>query len=607
MAKSPPQTAKSPPQTTGEVVPRAQRLWANAEALWRIVPGWLVQIPACVLIVLPFFLGLHFVHSYGVNVPWEDEWRFVTPLFEKWDAGTLSFWDFWAQHSEHRIVFAGMLEVGLGLISDWNLVLEMYVSQILLALMLGGFLYAFHRTCPAKTRLWLAVPIAFLVFSLRQYQPFIMGDGIPHIVVSGSIVGAYLCLNLANSAKRLGWKLSAAVLLATVATFSSGQGLLVWPAGLLPLVFSPLPKRRKTAIIAIWAALGTLEWIAYFWGYVKPADHPPLGFSCEYFAILGGGALFPYPVAVAAATAGAMILILAAVAVLLARQEGKLASYSFWIAILCYGILVQAQITVSRCGFATSQALSSRYAATSLLTVIGLYGILSALCTERIRPWVSAMWGGLLALVIVGVVMSTVDGHQAGAEHKAWREYNTFVFCTVNSQPDAAIPLKAMAFAEPDYMRQKIAYLENRRFNIFAPGGPSSRYLIPDANLPVLSLPAEATINQFSLDKRSGVVTAAGWAVDNTGQDLVGGVYLEVDGKLYPAYYGMKRDDVAEALKKKGSLATDRVRNCGFMRVFSLEQLGSNPHRLVMKVLTKDRSAFFKPNDPTDFNIGPPK
>ena len=107
--------------------------------------------------------------------------------------------------------------------------------------------------------------------------------------------------------------------------------------------------------------------------------------------------------------------------------------------------------------------------------MIGLYGLLSALATERIRPWVSAMWGGLLSLVIVGVAMSTVEGHQAGARPKWWREYNTFVFCTVNSQPKIAIPPKAMAFAEPDYMRQQIAYLEKHRWNIFAPGGPSSR------------------------------------------------------------------------------------------------------------------------------------
>ena len=102
----------------------------------------------------------------------------------------------------------------------------------------------------------------------------------------------------------------------------------------------------------------------------------------EYFATLGGGSLFPFlpfPEVTAAATAGALILILAAVAVLLALREGKLASYSFWIALIGYGILVQAQITVSRCGFGTPQALSSRYAVTSLLTVIGLYGLLSSL------------------------------------------------------------------------------------------------------------------------------------------------------------------------------------------------------------------------------------
>ena len=193
------------------------------------------------------------------------------------------------------------------------------------------------------------------------------------------------------------------------------------------------------------------------------------------------------------------------------------------------------------------------------------------------------------------------------AQWKWWREYNTFVFCTVNSQPDMAIPPKATAFAEPDYMRQKIAYLEKRRLNIFAPGGPSAQYAIPDAHLPVLPLPAEITINQFSFDKQSGKVTAAGWAVNKTGQDLVGGVFLDVNGVLYPAYYGIGRDDVADALKNKGFSQIDRVRRCGFMRDFSLAQLGPNPHRLVMKALKKDRTAFFQPSDPITFNIAPPQ
>ncbi len=244
----------------------------------------------------------------------------------------------------------------------------------------------------------------------------------PHIVVAGSIVGAYLWLDLWNDAKRLMWKFTAAVMSAMVATLSSGQGLLVWPAGLLPLLLAPLPKRRTITLMSIWVPSECLNGSCTSGVMSNRHAHPPLGFSLKYFATLGGGASFPY----------------------LSRQPR-----------------------------------------------------------------------------------------------------------------------------------------------------------------PVLSFPAEVQINQFGLDKQSGAVTAAGWAVDKTGPDLVGGVYLEVDGKLYATYYGINRDDVAEALKSKGSLNTDRLKACGFMRVFSLAQLGPNPHRLVMKVLNKERTAFFKPGDSVYFNIAP--
>ena len=125
----------SPAHKTGETVQAPAPLGSpsgSAAALWKSVPNWLVQSPACVLLVLPFLLGLYFVHSYGVNVPWEDEWAYVLPLFQKWDAGTLSFWDFWAQHRTPNRVREDARSRSRPAFG-WNLVLEMYVTQILLA------------------------------------------------------------------------------------------------------------------------------------------------------------------------------------------------------------------------------------------------------------------------------------------------------------------------------------------------------------------------------------------------------------------------------------------------------------------------------------------
>jgi hypothetical protein len=69
----------------------------------------------------------------------------------------------------------------------------------------------------------------------------------------------------------------------------------------------------------------------------------------------------------------------------------------------------------------------------------------------------------------------------------------------------------------------------------------------------------------------------------------VGGVFLEIDGKFYPTYYGWSRDDVVQ------SLAAPKARDCGFRREFSISQLGPGEHMFRTWVLAADGSAYYQP------------
>ena len=76
-----------------------------AESVTRLRSSGLLRRLPWALLLLPVLQGFWYVHCYGVNVPWGDQWDGMAPLFEKWFAGTLSFGDFWAQHNEHRCLF----------------------------------------------------------------------------------------------------------------------------------------------------------------------------------------------------------------------------------------------------------------------------------------------------------------------------------------------------------------------------------------------------------------------------------------------------------------------------------------------------------------------
>jgi hypothetical protein len=85
-----------------------------------------------------------------------------------------------------------------------------------------------------------------------------------------------------------------------------------------------------------------------------------------------------------------------------------------------------------------------------------------------------------------------------------------------------------------------------------------------------------------------------GWALDTQARDVAGGVYLEIDGNLYPAYYGFPRDDVVKHFGASGYRS-------GFQAGIPVSAIGKGSHTLALKVLTKDGKRFYAP--PETFRV----
>lgn len=92
-------------------------------------------------------------------------------------------------------------------------------------------------------------------------------------------------------------------------------------------------------------------------------------------------------------------------------------------------------------------------------------------------------------------------------------------------------------------------------------------------------------------------VTIRGWALDDAEQDLAGGVYIDIDGTLYPAYYGTRRDDVANFFQQA------RYRYSGFQFGIPAEKLGKGRHTLSIKVLTKREKAYYVTPQKINFDL----
>jgi hypothetical protein len=552
-----------------------------------------LQVVACLLILLPVLQALHFVYLYGVNVIWGDQLNGMYPFFQQWYDGTLGFWDFFRLHNEHRHAFPRFLMFGVGLLTGWNNLAEMYLVVAGLTLNLAMILYVFRRRCRSPHCLWLMVPVAFLVLGVRQYENLLWGVQISLQLPTTAALAAFLCLDLLNDPRRVALKLAGALAAATVATFSAAQGLLVWPVGVVPLLLVPLKRPARVSALTLWITIGAIQWIAYFWSAVASKSPIPLHMSWSYLASIIGASLFPLPDV--SLLGGIMIVALTAFAVWVALRQNSGGSCSFWLACIAWAFLISLQTTLGRSGFGLPQALTSRYTTFTLLIVVGVYGILSCVGSEKPGRVITAAWGALFSLIFLGVSLSTLDAYQAGAETRQLREYEAFVFTTSESQPEAVVKGVAGHLASAPQVRDCLEFLKRHHWNVFATSELSERYAPPGPNVTKTFVTVAEPRSQLNIVEEEGVLRAVGWVTDLFGNDNVGGVFLEVDGKFYPAYYGVRCEELVQMLQ------SDRVRRSGFQRAFLPSQFGKGPHCMTLWALSKDGRSLMATSAPTEF------
>jgi len=88
-----------------------------------------------------------------------------------------------------------------------------------------------------------------------------------------------------------------------------------------------------------------------------------------------------------------------------------------------------------------------------------------------------------------------------------------------------------------------------------------------------------------------------GWAVDSQAKDTAGGVYIEIDGKLYWAYYGFPRDEVVTHFNIPAYSAS------GFQLAIPESSVGKGQHTLSIKILTKDKKAYYSTEESVSFEV----
>ena len=400
--------------------------------------------PAVLLVAAAAAAYADYVHQFSVNVPFQDEWAMVI-LYRLTVQGRLTLSALWTQHNENRMLFPNLLMLGLDHLSHFNTQLEIYVSAGILVLAVAGLAWLYRHTV-GGSMLWF-VPAAFILFSWLQYAVALQGFAIALYLVVLCLVVALWAL---TAAERNPLFLLLGLAAATVASYSSAQGLAVWAAGIVFLLARPRERRQLLIWVATACAISAIYWIGFVWsdtgGGVRWAlAHPAL--SLHYFYLLAGGT-FPTSQrlhvgldTLTAVGAGILFMGLAAFGYWLWRR-----SAGEWLAVplslIAFGILIDFLITIGRVDLGLQLATSSRYTLFNLWLLAGVWLAWAAIAS-RSRPLPARVVAAVLAVFcVIQIVGSYHSGLIEGQITRSQREQAvTLVRHYRSAPPSQVIPL----------------------------------------------------------------------------------------------------------------------------------------------------------------------
>ena len=339
---------------------------------------------AAILLLIPIALYFWFIHRYGVNAIFYDQWNDVALLthtryfFEPY-SGHTTIRMLWTQHNESRTFFPNLIVLALGALTHLNTLTELYFSAVLLLIALLLIILA-HRRDVAPIRLIFYLPVVFLMLTLGQFENTLFGYQMSWYLAITALAAAIFLLNL----PKLGWLvLVAAIAMAVVGSYSALQGLLIWPAGLVVLLF----KHRPRTFVLTWliSAVATTGLYFYHFNFAAAAGgshsyvlaHPLSAAEFFLFDIgdvmgkalpQGSGASDPDIV-----TLGGAILLLAVVCLAIYGRRRDHSKSPVGPALICFGLLFAVWVTIGRTYLGLWAASQSRYETQNMLILVGCY------------------------------------------------------------------------------------------------------------------------------------------------------------------------------------------------------------------------------------------
>lgn len=426
--------------------------------------------------LIPFVALVVVVARCAVDVPYMDEWELV-PLLQKFDAGTLTFGDVWAQHNEHRLFFPYLIMLGLAQFTSWNIRAEVFLNLVLAAGVFSVMTLTVARTARhtcVYALVWSAPMLAIFSFSFRQWENWFWGAQIQVFLSVLCVLGA---IYLLGSPKIGAARLAGAVVLGVVASYSFANGLLTWPIGLMMVVLPASPGASRWKRAAAWLAAGAATSAFYFTGYEASADRPSpvevLGEGGDYLryvlAYIGGAFSSRLP---RATLLGGIGLVLGSFAYwAAARVEAARGLLAPYVGIGAYALLTAMMTSLGRTSIGIDQAVTSRYSTFSSLfwccVVVMLLMASARTGTAARAPLVRTVATLALAVVVaLSGVISILNTHVLPGLQKQLEWCSADVRRAVRER-EHTCPGAEILYPDPHVTMERARFLQRKRLSLF--------------------------------------------------------------------------------------------------------------------------------------------
>ena len=207
---------------------------------------------------------LIFVWHYAVNAPFADDWSRMTLVSDALHH-ILHPSEIWAQYSEARLVVSNVFLIGFGFVNRLNLRTVVLFGALVFV--------ATYFLMLVAVRSYLGRRLTFLpVFSLGVvWFSFV---GVSNALWAFQLAWYFVLLFLFATIHFLCiWPryrpiaLTLAILAAILGSLSMVQGFLIWPVGVVALLWVWTRERPRWVEVGVWLGAGTITTLVYIRGY----------------------------------------------------------------------------------------------------------------------------------------------------------------------------------------------------------------------------------------------------------------------------------------------------------------------------------------------------